>query len=146
MKVSIGSDHRGVEQREIVAQAVKGAGHSVVDCGPATSDEPCDYPDIAVEVAKQVAAGTVDRGILLCGTGIGVSIAANKVKGIRAAVCCDAATARLSIEHNNANVLCLAASKSESEFCEIISAWFEAEFEGGRHERRVNKIMDIEKR
>ncbi len=143
MKISIGSDHRGVQQRAAVGRAIKAAGHEAFDCG-ASADEPCDYPDIAAKVAQQIAAGDSQLGILLCGTGIGVSIAANKVKGVRAALCCDEQAAELSRQHNNANVLCLAASKSDEELESIVAAWLGGAFEGGRHERRVSKIMDLE--
>lgn len=144
MQVSIGSDHRGIQQRAAVARAIEENGSSVDDCG-AMTEAPCDYPDIAAEVARRVAGGESERGILLCGTGIGVSIAANKVNGVRAALCCDEAAAKLSRQHNNANVLCLAASKSDEELAAIVTAWLQEGFEGGRHERRVNKMMDLEK-
>ncbi len=144
MKVSIGSDHRGTEQKKIVASAVTKAGFEPVDCGT-YSTEPCDYPDIALKVAQQVAAGESQFGILICGTGIGMSIAANKVNGIRAAVCCDVESAILSRQHNNANVLCLAGSGHDAAaYTEIVTKWLETAFEGGRHARRVDKIMQLE--
>ena len=143
MKVSIGSDHRGIKQRAALARAIENAGHIVDDCGTHT-EEPCDYPDIAAHVARLVGGGESERGILLCGTGIGVSIAANKVKGVRAALCCDEAAAKLSRQHNDANIMCLAASKSDEDLESIVAAWLDEGFEGGRHERRVNKIMELE--
>lgn len=143
MKVSIGSDHRGIQQRNAVARAIEASGHTVDDCGSLTED-PCDYPDVAAEVARRVGSGDSDRGVLLCGTGIGVSIAANKVAGVRAALCCDEGAAVLSRQHNDANVLCLAASKDDAELESIVKAWLGEAFEGGRHERRVNKMMALE--
>lgn len=146
MKIAIGSDHRGIEQRKIIAAAVIAAGHTPIDYG-ACSTEPVDYPDVAAEVARQVACGAADFGVLLCGTGIGVSIAANKVAGIRAAVCCDLEMARLSRQHNNANVLCLSGERSTpAEFGELVTVWLATAFEGGRHARRVEKITALEKR
>lgn len=146
MIVSIGSDHRGIEQRSAIAAAVESAGHTVNDVGT-HSQESCDYPDIAAEVARTVAAGTAERGILICGTGIGVAIAANKIPGVRAATCHDERTARLSRNHNNANVLCMPADTLEGEAMgEIIAIWLSEAFEGGRHERRVNKINALEQK
>lgn len=143
MNISVGSDHRGVNQRAAAGRAIVAAGHTADDCG-ASADEPCDYPDIAAVVANKIVAGQSQMGVLLCGTGIGVSIAANKIKGIRAALCCDEEAAALSRKHNDANVLCLSAGKSEEQLEAIVAAWLSAEFEGGRHERRVNKIMDLQ--
>lgn len=143
MKISVGSDHRGVSQRAAVGRAIVAAGHEHKDCG-ASADEPCDYPDIAAVVAKKIVAGESNLGVLLCGTGIGVSIAANKVHGIRAALCDDEQAAELSRKHNDANVLCLSAAKSEEQLEAIVTAWLGAVFEGGRHERRVNKIIKLE--
>ena len=144
MKVSIGSDHRGVEQRKIIASAIESAGHDVDDCGT-YSTESCDYPDIAQTVATKVSGGESEMGVLICGTGIGMSMAANKIHGIRAAVCCDLDKARLSRQHNNANVLCLAGSGFDAaEYSELVTEWLSTEFEGGRHARRVDKIAEIE--
>ncbi len=146
MKIAIGSDHRGIEQRKIIADAVIAAGHTPIDYG-SCSTESVDYPDVAAEVAGQVAGGAADFGVLICGTGIGVSIAANKVAGIRAAVCCDLEMARLSRQHNNANVLCLSGERfTPAEFGEIVTVWLATAFEGGRHARRVEKIAALEKR
>ena len=107
MIISIGSDHRGVEHRKIIRQIVESLGHTVHDCGTMTT-ESCDYPDIAKDVGNSIRSGDSQMGILICGTGIGVMIAANKVKGIRAAICCNPDAVRLSRQHNDANVLCLA--------------------------------------
>lgn len=144
MKVSIGSDHRGHEQRKFIADTIKSLGHEVDDQG-SHSDEPSDYPDIAEQVANQVALGTSDRGVLVCGTGIGMSIAANKIDGIRAALCCDIPQAKLSRQHNDANVLCLAGNDfDEARSKEILTAWLATDFEGGRHARRVEKVQKLE--
>lgn len=145
MKVSIGSDHRGIEQRKIIAEAIQSAGHTVDDCGT-FSAESCDYPEVAFAVATKVSTDESQMGVLICGTGIGMSIAANKVNGVRAAVCCDLAAAKLSRQHNNANVLCLSGESFEAEqYAELVTHWLGAEFEGGRHARRVDKIAEIEK-
>ena len=144
MKISVGTDHRGLEQKRMVSQIAEELGHSVIDHG-ANSTESCDYPDIARVLGKSVASGETDRGILICGTGIGMSIAANKVKGIRAAVCNTTNQALLSRQHNDANVLCIPGdSFEESAVREMVSTWLAAEFEGGRHERRVEKIKAME--
>jgi len=142
MKVSIGSDHRGLEQRSIIASEIEANGGTVDDQGT-FSTESVDYPDISVNVARQVASGNADRGILICGTGIGVSMAANKVHGIRAAVCHNPSTAELSRQHNDANVLCMSAGIPEPEMRDIVRVWLKTDFEGGRHARRVEKIAAI---
>jgi len=144
MKISVGTDHRGLEQKRMVSLIAEAAGHEVVDHG-ANSTESCDYPDIAKVLGESVASGSTDRGILICGTGIGMSIAANKVKGVRAAVCNNTDQARLSRQHNDANVLCIPGdSFEESAVREMVSAWLETEFEGGRHARRVEKVKQLE--
>ena len=144
MKVATGSDHRGIEKRAAIGAAIEASGHTVVDMGTHSS-EPCDYPDIASEVARSVASGVNDRAILTCGTGIGVAMAANKIHGIRAAVCHDARTARLSRNHNNANILCLPADTiSPEQISEIVGIWLKEDFDGGRHARRVDKIHQLE--
>jgi ribose 5-phosphate isomerase B len=146
MKVAIGSDHRGIEQRKFITDGIVAAGHMPVDRGTCTR-ESVDYPDVAEDVANAVVTGEVDLGVLLCGTGIGVSIAANKVRGVRAAVCCNLEMARLSRSHNNANVICLSSEAfTESEFHEMMRVWLSTEFESGRHARRVKKIAEIENR
>lgn len=144
MKISIGSDHRGLVQRKVIAEAIEAAGHEVDDQGSFT-DESCDYPDVAAVVSKQVASGKSDFGILVCGTGIGMSIAANKIDGIRAALCCDVSSAKLSRQHNDANVMCLAGGDFDDlQFKAMVNAWLNSEFEGGRHGRRVEKVMGLE--
>ena len=144
MKISVGTDHRGLEQKKMVSQIASDLGHTVVDHG-ANSTESCDYPDIAKVLGHAVSSGETDMGILICGTGIGMSIAANKVKGVRAAVCNTCDQARLSRQHNNANVLCIPGdSFEESAVKEMVSLWLATEFEGGRHARRVDKVIAME--
>jgi ribose 5-phosphate isomerase B len=119
-------------------------GHEIVDCG-SFGDEAVDYPDVAAEVARRVADATVDRGILLCCTGVGMAIAANKVAGVRAATCHDEVTAEMSRRHNDLNVLCLSAEMLGPEMQEkVIRTWLATPFEGGRHARRVAKIASLE--
>lgn len=144
MKVGIGSDHRGLQQRVWAAGAIRNTGAEPVDFGT-HSTESVDYPDIAVEVARAVASGTIQRGVLICGTGIGVSIAANKVAGVRAAVCHDLHTAEMSRRHNDANVLCLPGDALDQQQLEaIVKLWLETAFEGGRHARRVEKLRELD--
>jgi ribose 5-phosphate isomerase B len=145
MKVAIASDHRGYHLKERVISLLKAKGHTVVDDGP-SSDESVDYPDFAALVAKKVSSGAVDRGVLICGTGIGMAVAANKFPGILAAACSDEVTAELSRRHNNLNVLCLSGDLLSSRTAErLVEIWMDTEFEGGRHERRVEKIRQLEK-
>jgi ribose 5-phosphate isomerase B len=144
MIISVGSDHRGVEHRRIIREIVESLGHTVHDCGTMTT-ESCDYPDIAQDVGNSIRNGDSQMGILICGTGIGVMIAANKIKGIRAAICCNLDAVRLSRQHNDANVLCLAGNGfDEQQVRETITAWLATDFEGGRHARRVEKISAME--
>ena len=143
MRISIGSDHRGIEQRAFIAETVTTAGQEVDDCGTFT-EESCDYPDIARDVAGRVSQGDSDRGILICGTGIGVSIAANKIDGIRAAVCHDQHTCEMSRRHNDANILCMSAELPKDEMRQMIELWLTTPFDGGRHQRRVDKISQLE--
>ena len=144
MKVGIGSDHRGLQQRVWAAGAIRNSGAEPVDFGT-HSTESVDYPDIAVEVARAVASGVIQRGVLICGTGIGVSIAANKVAGVRAAVCHDLHTAEMSRRHNDANVLCLPGDALDQQQLEaIVKLWLETDFEGGRHARRVEKLRELD--
>lgn len=144
MKISIGTDHRGIEQKRMINEIASEFGHEVLDHGTHTT-ESCDYPDIALAVGQSVAKGETNRGILVCGTGIGMSIAANKINGVRAAVCETVKKAVLSRQHNDANVLCIPGdSFEESLVREIISTWLATEFEGGRHARRVDKIKQME--
>ncbi|OUM95249.1 MAG: ribose 5-phosphate isomerase B [Firmicutes bacterium ZCTH02-B6] len=145
MRIAIGSDHAGFELKKELAAHLEAAGYSVVDMGT-ESRESCDYPDYAQRVAEAVAAGQYDRGILVCGTGIGMSIAANKVPGVRAALCAEPFSARMAREHNDANVLCLGARVVGPGLAlEIADAFLAAQFAGGRHARRVDKIRELEK-
>jgi ribose 5-phosphate isomerase B len=145
MKVAIASDHRGFHLKEKVISLLRAKGHEVIDDGPA-SDASVDYPDFAALVAKKVSSGAVDRGILICGTGIGMAIAANKFPGVRAAACVDEVTAELSRRHNDLNVLCLSGDLLSSRSTErLVEIWMSTDFEGGRHERRVEKIRELER-
>jgi RpiB/LacA/LacB family sugar-phosphate isomerase len=144
--VFIGADHRGFELKSRIVAAVKSLGHEVVDAGSYDA-EPCDYPPIALEVATNVARLKKGRGILLCLTGIGHSIAANKVPGAYAALCYNKEAAVLSRQHNNSNILVLGANFiPEKEMIAIIKVWLTTEFEGGRHLRRFKQIKAIEKK
>ena len=146
MRIAAGWDHRGRQFRERLERLVGRMGHEFVDMG-APSEASADYPDYAFAVAEAVSRGECDRGILICGTGIGVSMAANKVRGIRAAVVHDEETARLSRAHNDANVLCLGGATAGGPLLEaIIRTWLTTAHDGGRHARRVQKIMDYERR
>jgi len=144
MKIAIGADHRGTEVRSHLGEALRVAGHEVIDMGTHET-RACDYPDAAFLVAKAVAGKSVDRGILVCGTGIGMSIAANKVDGIRAALVHDEIGADLSRRHNDANILCLSADMLGLRIIDrIIKIWLATPFEGARHQRRNAKITAIE--
>jgi len=144
--VFIGADHRGFELKSRLVAAVKALGHEVVDAGSYDA-EPCDYPPIALEVGSNVARLKKGRGILICMSGIGHSIAANKVKGVYAALCYNREAAILSRQHNNANVLILSSKfVSEKEMVEMIKLWLSTEFEGGRHLRRFKQIKAMEKK
>ncbi len=143
MRVAIGCDHRGLNSKQFVMKLITEAGHSYEDFGCYTTDS-VDYPDIAKKVAEAVAAGHFEQGILICDTGIGMSIAANKVKGIRAALCHDAFSARRARQHNDANILCLAAEQEPDTMREIVETYLTSEFEGGRHLSRLNKIREME--
>jgi ribose 5-phosphate isomerase B len=143
--VIVGSDHRGVAVKRAVVEALSGLGVHVDDVGT-HDEEAVDYPDYAGEVARAVASGRAARGVLVCGSGIGMSIAANKVSGVRAALVQDAESARMSRLHNDANVLVLGASKVPTEaVAAIVQTWMATDFEGGRHEKRVAKISRLEK-
>ena len=145
MKIAIAADHAGFEEKEKVKKTLDEIGVEYTDMGT-NSTESVDYPDYARKVGEAVAAGEFDKGILVCGSGTGMAIAANKVPGVRAAVAWNEEIARLSRQHNNANVLSLAARYIPDEEQEkIVKAWLETDFEGGRHERRVEKIEQIER-
>ncbi len=144
MKVAIGSDHRGYKLKSRLRELLEGRGHEVMDLG-AGSEEPADYPDFAFAVSEKVAAGEADRGILICGSGIGMSIAANKVRGIRAALCGSVRDAEMTRKHNDSNVLALSEkSGDDPDINELVLTWINTPFEGGRHLRRINKIADYE--
>ena len=143
MRIAIGCDHWGVNLKQDVIKVVTTAGHSYEDFGCYTTAS-VDYPDIAKKVAEAVTRGYFECGILICSTGIGMSIAANKVKGIRAALCHDVFSARRARQHNDANILCLGAQEEQGLISEIVKAFLTGEFEGGRHQRRVDKIRDME--
>ena len=144
MKIAIGSDHRGFEAKQRLSHFLRELGHEVLDFG-ATGPESSDYPDFAIPAAEAVRSGQAERGVLLCGTNIGMCIAANKVKGIRAAPCHDTITAEMSRRHNDANVLCMSADLLGEQLLErMVRIWLQTEFEGGRHARRVEKITRYE--
>ena len=146
MKIAIGSDHAGFALKAVLVEVLAHWGVEVRDLGT-DGTASVDYPDYAGAVAREVAAGRADRGVLICGSGIGMSIAANKVAGIRAAVVSEEYSARLSRRHNNANVLCLGGRVVGPGLAEsILSAWLDEAFEGGRHEIRVGKIAELEAR
>ena len=153
MRISIGSDHRGTELKAALVNSARQMGHDVTDEGPCNT-EPVDYPDIAAITGGKVAGGKADRGILICGTGIGMAIAANKFPGVRAAVVADEATARVTRQHNDTNVLCLngdlpqdtaAVGPHIAVLQRVVKTFLETPFEGGRHARRVEKISQIER-
>jgi ribose 5-phosphate isomerase B len=144
MKIAVGSDHRGFKAKELVQTIVSRLGHECVDFGTLDGN-PIDYPDTAFLAAKAVAEKKADRAILACGTGIGMCISANKVKGIRAALCYDELSARISRHHNDANVMCISGELlGEILLRKMVEVWLSTDFAGGRHQRRVRKILAIE--
>jgi ribose 5-phosphate isomerase B len=143
MNIAIGSDHRGLEYKKYVIGALTEMGHSCKDFGSYT-EEAVDYPVIAQAVGEAVSRSQFDRGILICGTGIGMSIAANKIKGIRAALCWDNFGAQRARLHNDANVICLGAERGTAGLKEILITFLTTEFEGGRHQRRLDLISRME--
>ena len=146
MKIGIGNDHSALELKAEIVEFLKVKGHEVVDYGTYTTDS-CDYPVYGEKVARAVVAGEVEKGILICGTGLGISLAANKVKGIRAAVCSEPFTAKMARVHNNCNILAFGARVVGAELAKmIVETWLDAEFEGGRHQRRVDLITAIEEK
>ena len=146
MKIALGSDHRGFALKSRLVKSLSEAGHEIMDLGCASADS-CDYPDFAFAVGEAVVAGAADRGILVCGSGIGMSIAANKVPGVRAALCRTVEDARMTRRHNDSNVLAL-SERSAGDPCtdELVRTWLDTDFEGGRHARRVDRIMSYEAR
>jgi len=145
MKIAIGSDHQGLKLKKGLKEKLEKLNYEVGDFG-CFSEESCDYPDYAVEVAEAVAEGNYERGILICKTGIGMSIAANKVPGVLAALVCDEKMARLASEHNNANIICLGSSIDENRIMGIVTSWLDSPFGRERHLRRIEKIKEIEKK
>ena len=146
MKIAIASDHRGYVIKGKILALIAELGHEASDMGTDSSDS-VDYPDYGAKVAQAVSQGTVDRGILICGTGMGMCITANKFPGVRACTCHDDLTAEMSRRHNDANVLCLSADLLGDELIDrMIRIWLSTEFEGGRHARRVDKITRYENR
>ena len=143
MRIAIGCDHRGLDLKQFIIKLIAEMGHSYDDFGCYTTVS-VDYPDIAKKVAEAVARGDFECGILICDTGIGMSIAANKVKGIRAALCYDAFSARRARRHNDANILCLGAGRGQEGVPEIVQTYLSTEFEGGRHQHRLDKIKTME--
>ncbi|WP_018248207.1 ribose 5-phosphate isomerase B [Orenia marismortui] len=144
MKVALGSDHGGYNLKTKIKELLEQKGIKYHDFGPDSTDS-VDYPDFAKEVANGVASGDYDRGILICGTGIGMSIAANKVKGVRASLCHDVFSAKATRLHNNSNVLAMGERVIGTELAlEIARTWLDTEFEGGRHQRRIDKISQLE--
>jgi ribose 5-phosphate isomerase B len=145
MVVAIGSDHRGFAHKKLITDALRGRGLEVTDFGCPGTDS-ADYPDAALPASEMVARGAAEAGILICGSGIGMSIAANKVKGIRASLCFTEAAARTTRQHNDSNVLCLSGDAVEPQQAVALAmAWLDTNFEAGRHARRVAKITDYEK-
>ncbi|EDN9500966.1 ribose 5-phosphate isomerase B [Listeria monocytogenes] len=144
MKIAIGNDHVGIELKPVIVAYLQDLGHEVDDFG-AFSNERTDYPEYGKKVAESVAAGKSDLGILICGSGVGISIAANKVNGIRAVVCSEPYSAKLSREHNNTNILAFGSRVVGAELAKmIVQNWLDAEFEGGRHAKRVEMLARIE--
>ncbi|HEY2828268.1 MAG TPA: ribose 5-phosphate isomerase B [Pirellulales bacterium] len=145
MKIAIGCDHRGFGVKTKLVEVVTKLGHEVTDVG-SFGDDSCDYPDLAADVGRKVSTGEVDRGILVCGSGIGMCIAANKIPGVRAAPCHDDLTAEMSRRHNDLNVLCLSADMlGERLIDRLVEVWLNTPFEGGRHSRRLEKITELER-
>ncbi len=145
MKIAVASDHRGYHVKGRILELLRTLGHEAADFGP-PEPEHVDYPDFAAKVARAVAAGEVERGILICGTGVGMCIVANKFDGVRAAPCHDDLTAEMSRLHNDANVLCLSADLLGDRLVNrMVEIWLATKFEGGRHARRLAKITDIER-
>jgi ribose 5-phosphate isomerase B len=145
MRISIGADHRGYALKQQLVPWLRSLGHEVEDEGTAQTDS-ADYPDYAARVARKVSHGQADRGVLVCGTGVGMCITANKVRGVRATTVADEEVARLSRQHNDVNVICLSGSRlDEASAQRVVQTWLQTPFEGGRHARRVEKIAELER-
>jgi len=143
MKIAIGNDHIGLPLSREIAAYVESLGHTAI-CVGTDSDERCDYPVFGEKAARLVASGEADRGIVICGTGVGISLAANRVRGIRAVVCSEPYSAKLSREHNNTNMLAFGSRVVGLDLAKmIVASWLSAEFEGGRHEKRVDMLDEI---
>jgi ribose 5-phosphate isomerase B len=144
MKIAIGSDHAAYELKEAIKEKMIGEGHEIIDVG-CDSTESVDYPKYGHAVGRAVASGEAERGIAVCGSGIGISIACNKVPGIRAALCTSVEMAEMCRRHNNANVVCMGARMISQELAfDIIDKWMTTDFEGGKHLRRINEIEDLD--
>ncbi len=144
MKIAIASDHRGTNTKQQIADHLAALGLETLDLGP-NDDSVVDYPDYALRVGEAVVSGQADRGILICGTGLGMCIAANKIHGVRAVTCHDDVTAEMSRRHNDANVMCISADLLGDKLLgRIVEIWINTQFEGGRHTRRLEKITKIE--
>jgi len=146
MRISVAADHNGYELKNEISEILKRDGHDVIDIGPHSLDPLDDYPDFAKPLAKSVSSGETDRGIMVCGSGVGASVAANKVKGVRAAVCHDIYSAHQGVEHDNMNILCLGSRIVGTEVVrELVSAFISAEYTNAeRHARRLNKVIEME--
>ena len=146
MRISVAADHNGYELKNEISEILKRDGHDVIDIGPHSLDPSDDYPDFAKPLAKSVSSGETDRGIMVCGSGVGASVAANKVKGVRAAVCHDIYSAHQGVEHDNMNILCLGSRIVGTEVVrELVSAFISAEYTNEeRHARRLNKVIEME--
>lgn len=143
MKIAIGNDHVAVELKNVISEHLQAKGHEVVNFGTDSTDR-FDYPISGYKVGRAVASGACDLGVLICGTGVGISLAANKVPGVRAVVCSEPYSARLSREHNNTNIVAFGARVVGPELAKmIVDEWLDAEFEGGRHQRRIDMIAEI---
>ena len=146
MRIGVGNDHAAVELREVIIEHLKNAGHEVFEFG-AKEGEKCDYPVPGRDVAEAIVAGKLDKGVLICGTGIGISLAANKVPGIRAAVCSEPYSARVAALHNNAQIIAFGARVVGSEMAKmIVDTFLATEYEGGRHQNRLDIITEIEEK
>jgi len=144
MTIAIASDHVALSMKQQITEFLQSLGYDILDCGT-ESEERCDYPVYGERAARAVASGKADLGVLICGTGVGISLAANKVRGIRAAVCSEPYTAKLSKEHNNTNMLAIGARVVGIDLAKmILTEWLNARFEGGRHQRRIDMIADIQ--
>ena len=145
MKIGFGNDHTGVELKNALLDHLKKAGHTCVDFGTKSAGEPLDYPEAALRVSRAIKAGEVEKGVLICGTGIGISMAANKVRGIRAAACSEPYSAKMAAMHNDAHIIALGARVVGEELAKMmVDIFFSTPYEGGRHAGRVQRMADME--